>query len=127
MSKRLARTEDYMMEYLRFGEGLHAASFDEQFRDTFLGQVHLAGTGPQDKTCRECIHWRLLVKGAPTPPGYYAKTNKDKAGQIKKAKCLYPMPHKANRRFPHDAKSCRFFEQSDAPPPAQVAFAGEGK
>ncbi|KUR80782.1 hypothetical protein AQZ49_01775 [Novosphingobium sp. FSW06-99] len=51
------------------------------------------------------------------PPPHYAKSHKERAGQLKRAPCHYRISHKSARRIPHDAAACRFFEQSDNPPP----------
>lgn len=111
---------DSANDHLRFSSHLTAAPFDERFRATFLGQAHLAGTGPDNATCRECKFWHVWRGTAstrqPAPPGHYAKTNKERAGQLKRANCNYAIPHKAKRRIPHHAKACRFFERSDNPP-----------
>ncbi|NML93763.1 hypothetical protein [Novosphingobium olei] len=106
-----------MADHLEFGAGLTKADYDQPFRDTFLGQAHIAGTGPAGATCRECKFWRVMGRDGPAIPGHYSRTNKDKAGQLKKAKCIFPIPHKANRMFPHSAKACRMFEQSETVPP----------
>lgn len=105
---------------------LHDCAFDPAFRDTHLGQAHLAGTGPAGKTCRECRFFGLVDTkngGGLVSPGYYAKSSKELANTLKNGKCGAPMPHKANRRFPHYAKSCRLFEQAASPFPVSKPLA----
>lgn len=109
-----------MAELLRMTPHLTAAPFDEAFKGTYLGQAHIAGSGPPGRTCRECRFFHLLKDGAPVSPGFYSKANRDTAGQLKPAKCNYPIPHKAPRRFPHHAKACRFFEAAEKPFPASA-------
>ena len=86
---------------------------------TFLGQAHIAGTGPCGKTCRECAFWGVLKKGEIYPPSRFAKSNKEFAGLMRKGGCHKPMRNKSKRRFPHDAAACRLFEQNTNPPPVK--------
>ena len=46
-----------MPRLLPVGEHLTAAPCDEALRQTYIGQAHIAGTGPIGATCRECRHW----------------------------------------------------------------------
>ena len=107
-----------MPDHLEFSKHLTAATFDEKIKNTFLGQVHIAGTGPSGKTCRECFFYQYVHKGRVAPYEYYGGGNKETARQLKKCRCTYPMPHKAKRGFPHWAKSCSLFQQSKNPPPS---------
>lgn len=43
-----------MPDHLEFGRFLTTSETDHAIRRTFLGQAHIAGTGPAGKTCREC-------------------------------------------------------------------------
>lgn len=100
---------------------LHECDFDKAFKETHLGQAHLAGTGPSGATCRGCAHFGLKGGGGVACPGYYGKSNKALAGTLKPGKCNAPMPGKANRRFPHTAKACSLFEPAQNPfPPASA-------
>lgn len=111
-------------EHLLFSEHLTSADFDHPIRDTYLGQAHIAGTGPVGKTCRECIHWHQwkFSKAAdefiPAPPGYFSKRHKVHPLEPKKAYCNRPMLNKPKRLIPHTAKACRLFEASEKPMPA---------
>lgn len=49
-----------MGEFLNFSEHLTPAQFDSPIRSTYLGQAHIAGTGPSGTTCRECVFWRRV-------------------------------------------------------------------
>ena len=40
--------------------GLKRLPFDDGIAKTFLGQAHIAGTGPDGMTCRECTFWHSL-------------------------------------------------------------------
>lgn len=106
-----------MAELLKITPHLTPAAFDSAFAETYLGQAHIAGSGPAGTTCRECRYWYVIKQGEPTCPGFYAAT-----GLLKPGKCHYPMPHKANRLFPHFAKTCRLFTPTENPyPPAAPA------
>ena len=102
------------------------AEFDGALQKTYLGQAHIAGTGPEGKTCRECRwffipdveRWVIVKK---TGVGAY-KTDKasthDKEGMHRKMRCNRPILNKAKRRFTPFAQACRLFEQAEAPHPA---------
>jgi hypothetical protein len=97
---------------------LHEARFDAALKATHLGQAHIAGTGPEDKTCRECRFYGILQYGELVSPGYYAESNADAPNGLKQARCHASISHKAKRKFPHTAIPCRLFEQDEAPFPA---------
>lgn len=110
-----------MADHLDLTPHLHDAGFEAGLRETFLGQAHIAGTGPAEATCRECKLWGLKTRKKDeepciTPPGYFGKRAMH-PGNIKRANCNYIIAHKAKRRVPHNAKACRFFDPSDNPPP----------
>jgi hypothetical protein len=114
-------------EHLLFGEHLTEAKFDGQIRDTFLGQAHIAGTGPSGRTCRECRYWHAWKNKnnspfsenppTPVPPGYFSKSHDENPNGLKKARCNRPVLNKAKKAIPHFAKSCRLFEENPEPPP----------
>jgi len=99
-----------MGEFLEFGEHMTKANFDEKLRQTYIGQAHIAGTGPEGKTCRECIFFKLGKE-----PYFGAKHTKTPL-EMKKQKCVRPILNKAKRNIPHHALSCRLFEQNATPP-----------
>lgn len=114
-----------MPEHLLFSEHLTAKEVHQPIADTYLGQAHIAGTGPEGMTCRECRFWhvwqtRKLASGqtvtVPSDPGYFGKKHEKKPNEIKKARCNRPILNKANRLIPHCAKACRLFEPADNPP-----------
>lgn len=118
-----------MPEHLTFSEHLTAAQFDSPIKETFLGQAHIAGTGPAGATCRECVFWHCWKKQRRTPtgeerppiavpPGYYGKKHTKEPLGIKKAFCNKPILNKAKRLIPHKAKACRLFEPAENPLPA---------
>lgn len=114
-----------MGAHLQFSEHLTPAPCDIPIRETFLGQAHIAGTGPDEKTCRECRFWHCWARDKhgdltiPRPPGYYGKRHRVHPLEPKKAFCNKPILNKAARLIPHDAKSCRLFEPADNPMPAR--------
>ncbi len=89
---------------------------------TFIGQAHIAGTGPEGATCRECRFW-CEPDGEGTIGVLwlrYSPRHKTKAGDLKRHRCRYRIPNKPRRRVPHDAKACRFFDRNPSPPPVTV-------
>lgn len=46
-----------MAEQFNISPHMTAADFDCPIRNTYLGQAHIAGTGPEGTTCRQCKHW----------------------------------------------------------------------
>lgn len=106
-----------MAQHLLFGEHMTANDVHRPIAETYLGQAHIAGTGPEGRTCRECKFWhgwkwQKLVGGKEriaTDPGYFGKKHKLHPLGLKKAKC--------NRLIPHCAKACRLFEPAEHPLP----------
>ncbi len=115
-----------MGEHLSFSEGLTAQEAHRPILNTYLGQAHIAGTGPAGKTCRECRFWHKwkwrkrsdgTFEQVASAPGYYGPAHTTSPNGLKKAKCCRPIANKANRLFPHHASACRLFEQAEAPLP----------
>ncbi|OCP36752.1 hypothetical protein [Ensifer sp. LC163] len=113
-----------MAEHLLFSEHLTAKEVHRPIAETYLGQAHIAGTGPEGKTCRECIFWHIWksrkvaggsIEKVPADPGYYGKRHKKAPCELKKAFCNRPILNKANRLIPHSAKACRLFEAVEIP------------
>jgi hypothetical protein len=90
---------------------LTEAPIDRFARASHPGMAHFAGTGPQGKTCRECVFW------AHGPHDYRAKNGKYR-GLIEPAKCnkYQQITTQAGAKVPDEAMSCRYFEQNEAPP-----------
>ncbi len=80
---------------------------------THLGQAHLAGTGPEGKSCRMCSHWHNY-KGNKRHYDYLS--NAEGMMQLQPSRCRYPIMNKALRRVPHYAPACRFFKENPEPP-----------
>jgi hypothetical protein len=93
-----------MGEFLEINPHLHACDFDAKFRSTYLGQAHLAGTGPAGKTCRECIYWHLWNQGRPAPPRSLRQDEQGargpvEEGQVQRADAAQGEPaHPAHRQ-----------------------------
>ena len=98
----------------------------EKIGSTFVGQCHVAGTGPKGKTCRECKYFGRKEPGIYAYYGHQKHCNTP--GALKDAYChnLGDFPGKAFRQFPHTAPACVFFEQSDHAPVA-VEISQEAK
>lgn len=60
--------------------------------------------------------------GAIVDPGHYPKKDKTRAGLLKNGSCHRFKHRKSNKRFTHEAKACRLFEQCENPPAAVVVF-----
>lgn len=114
-----------MADHLKINEHLTKASHDEAIRETFIGQAHIAGTGPAGTTCRECTYWYVMravdlsKEKRPAHPGYFGPKHKAHPLEVKKARCNRPILNKAKKLIPHHAKSCRLFEPEEHPLPAR--------
>ncbi|MGF6253807.1 hypothetical protein [Ensifer sp. LBL] len=111
-----------MAQHLIFSEHLTAKEVHQPIADTYLGQAHIAGTGPEGTTCRECIFWHVWkskklagggIEKVPADPGYFGARHPKTPCELKKAFCNRPILNKANRLIPHSAKACRLFEASE--------------
>ena len=90
---------------------LTESPFDSAARATHPGMAHFAGSGPQFKTCRECIFW------AHEQFDYRSKNGKY-SGLIKPARCkkYRALMHEEGGQIPDDARACKYFEQNATPP-----------
>lgn len=89
-------------------------AFETKRNRTYPGMAHFAESGPTNKTCRECRQWT----GCGGESGYYAKKGRH-GGVLKPRACaLYRtmMQGATGPGVPHDARSCKYFEQADASP-----------
>lgn len=111
-----------MSALLQFGARMKALPHEAALRRTYLGQAHIAGTGPEGSTCRECAFWGIARakdgEAKICSPGHFAKSNKAQAGHLKKGSCHKLRHRKSNRQFPCSALACRLFEPAESPPPA---------
>ena len=106
-----------MAKKLLLNPNLKSLPHEDGLRKTYLGQAHIAGTGPAGKTCRECIFWgRHHADNTQSVPGYSRDDRKEK-WRINDAACNTLRHRKANRAIPPDAEACRLFEQAENPPP----------
>lgn len=74
----------------------------QKHKDTFSGMAFWAGTGPEEKSCRGCSHWRS--------DGYMASSGLLKDSICGKYKAL--MHGTEGLRIPHYAKACKYFEET---------------
>ncbi|MCK1671064.1 hypothetical protein [Bradyrhizobium sp. 150] len=80
----------------------------QEQRLSHKGMAHFAGTGPNGRTCRECIHWDHFN-------GSYRKTD----GRISKAPCkMFTELTRGTKGMPvpDDAMACRYFEFNSSAP-----------
>lgn len=106
-----------MPDHIIINPHLKRHDHDDMIEKTFLGQAHIAGTGPKGKTCRECEWWHGH-KGQ--HPGYYSHKHKDKPLEAKKANCNRPIANKPKKRIPHYAIACRLFVENPNPMPGKT-------
>ncbi len=106
------------MSTLLFSEHLTKVPSHAVLERTHVGQAHLAGTGPCERTCRECKHWHN-VKAATDQKYHEYRRGDGDVMHLQPARCRYPIANKANRRIPHDAEACRFFEAAESTPPVE--------
>ena len=86
--------------------------------ETYKGQAHIAGTGPEGTTCRECAHW-----GTDRPQRYRHfghRKNCLTPGELKEGQCHRGKAGQIYQLLPHDAKSCLWFEPAKNPPAART-------
>lgn len=84
---------------------------------TYIGQAHIAGTGPEGRTCRECRWWfNAKGKGGAKPPAYHGPKHPTSPNGLKPAICHRPIANKPRRTIPHDGLACRLFEENPSPP-----------
>jgi hypothetical protein len=83
--------------------------YQAKFSVTKPGQAHLATTGPDGKTCRECEHF--------SNEGHYSKSGKH-GGSLKPGHCAKYTEFMRIKgpAVPHWAAACRHFSQLATPP-----------
>lgn len=119
-----------MPDHLIFSRNMKGAEFDDKIRQTYLGQAHIAGTGPEGKTCRECAYWYAMKRSdpdarpyspmVPSHPGYNSHRHATAPLEAKKAKCNRPIANKPSKPIPHHALACRLFVQEENVMPAKT-------
>ena len=87
-----------MAAHVPVDQHLHAAGFEDRIAETYLGQAHFAGSGPDGTACRNCQHWQR------------EEEDFDRA-KAREAYCEYPIPGKRRRMIPASAGSCRFYTE----------------
>ena len=94
---------------------VHGDRMEDLIRKSHPGMAHWAGTGPDDKTCRECISFMQK--------GHYSASNKLHGSRLKDAPCrkFQKMMGKKGNDIPPTASACKFFEQNDRPPTLRAA------
>lgn len=98
------------MTSLKYGK--HLTLTGEEIHQTHAGMAHFAGSGPDDKTCRECEHW-----GHQNPPSRTSSKTL-MGGELNDAICIKAksMMGLKTPRVPHDARACKYFTQDVNPP-----------
>ena len=83
---------------------------EAQQRQTAPGMAHWSGSGPKDKTCRECVFWQF--------ERFYSQSGKH-GGAPMPANCkkyTNLMNGKRGNKVPHHKLACKYFEQNEKPP-----------
>jgi hypothetical protein len=84
---------------------------------TQIGQAHIAGTGPDTKTCRECVFFGVDRGGE--YEWFSFQPNSRTPGALKDGECHKKIENKAAVKISHLAKACVFFEAAPHTPVAQ--------
>lgn len=114
-----------MESHLLFSKHMTPSRSDRQVVETYLGQAHFAGTGPDGRTCRECVFYYPLGFNTDGDLSerrefrYRSRHEIDHPSELHDARCNRPILNKAERCFPHYARACKLFEPSDSPPLAK--------
>ncbi len=82
----------------------------DRIKSTPAGMAHWAGSGPENKTCREC---KFMLKH-----GNFSTNAKKNAGRLKPVKCAKheSMMGGKGASFDPATSACRFFQQDPEPP-----------
>lgn len=88
-------------------------------RETPDGMAHWKGTGPDGRTCRECVQYNL----AKTPKRYTASSAHHGIGELmpvgcRKWRALMPKSVKKWPKLHHRMAACKHFELNAAAPKA---------
>ena len=83
---------------------------DKFAHQTHPGMAGFAGSGPQGKTCRECIHF--------SREGYFSKSH-SQALSLKPGRCskYRQLMNARGAAFPHWSPACVRYEPNPKPPP----------
>lgn len=89
--------------------------FDARGARTYPGMAHWGGSGPNEKTCRECVHF--------LSPGYFEASNARTPNRLKDGRCgkYKAMMSEEGAAFPPDASACRFFSENPSAPPLRAS------
>lgn len=89
-----------------------------RIKNTHIGQAHIAGTGPSGTTCRSCRMWaNLAIGGTVMEYKYSGDGTGDGDMLLQPSMCNKPIANKANKRVPHNAAACLFYDENKSPPP----------
>jgi hypothetical protein len=100
------------------GHEPHTAATIEASRP---GMAHFAGTGPEGRTCRECVHWSRRWASIEVDESVEAGDFKRELGVLKARRCrkFWRMSsHQRGKGLPPDTLACRHFEENPNAPPA---------
>ena len=95
------------MTQFAFSQNLTGDAEHDRLRRTHLGQAHIAGTGPDGRTCRDCRFWHLWKREWRN--GESERIPVTPSGGTD-APCNKPIAGKSGAKVPGSALACRFFE-----------------
>lgn len=94
--------------------GSYSDPLEAAILKTFPGMAHIAGRGPEGKTCRECRRWRVDSSEDP----HYTSHKDLKPAACGKFIAMMGQGLKGSApQVPPDASACVFFEDSKIVPP----------
>jgi hypothetical protein len=106
------------MALFQVTEGLFRDDQEETLRQatqTHIGMAHFAGTGPVDKTCRECVYW--MKRGKWTKADLMIDGRVPEPSPCRRYRNLLNLPNRGLPAVPHDAAACKWFGQAERPQP----------
>lgn len=100
---------------LDLDRGLKSDPNDKKALITHKGMAHFAGTGPAGTFCRGCKFWK---ESGNVSHLYYSSGGKHGA-RLKPHPCqkFKHLTGSIGPGVPHNARSCKYFDEADKPPP----------
>lgn len=95
----------------------HGPEMERLVSRTHAGMAHFAGSGPVEKTCRDCAAWSFDPRS-----GYHNGTGAH-GGALRDHRCssFRRLTGKDGNKVPHHASACRHFEPSPVARPSGPA------
>ena len=81
----------------------------DRIAETYVGQAHIAKTGPEGVKCGDCRYWHNWKT---VREGSGSRTVADRDDTAGGALCNKPIANKPRKKFPASADACMFFEEA---------------